>query len=608
MNTSSNLALKDLQKLIAGTRKTPLSAIETANLFKNPYSAEFILYLISGLNTKVIDPDSALVQAIYNAKKKEDLIAVALALRYGADPNLYVKMQGVGDIHILGFTYMVLVDDLLPILNAIVIMLHYLGSNPSMPIFDNNGGIIDSTVSLVQPLIGQTVLQWLTDTGYDTILPIILNSYDNVDSTFLNFIGSYIDAPDLINNKSDILLVDLVASHSVKVLKMVIIDSYGSELEEAIPSKVIDAYYGLQLSLDYLNLDSFERFVDMGSNLSYADTINLIGRMKKYKEQRDMLSLGQLNSILSYAVSAGSVFDVVLLNYLKEVDTGIASEIEKIYDVPIWKRLCKNSNSAGPLSDQLANWAFNLNLDPTGNKKLICQQVTDIMTADLNRVKEAMIERQKDRLESQVSLVTDYINFIDQCKKENKEDQLQTGLDKVLFENRALYEDVYDHIDVDLIAYRDQLGRPYLFLSPNYRELLDLGKNPYTNLPLPNNLVQDIENKLLAIAKWRYTPMTTFSQTIDRVAANDKVNNVYTDIYAKLFDTEMMMKGINSYSTSQLTVSQMNNILADLGITTDLNVIDSKDRLRSFKIIVTQTLDKDFSQEKTAIIINLINQ
>src|SRR5438105_1135115 len=107
-NNMNNLALRDLQKIILGNRKEPLSAIEIRNLFSYPTSPETILYIITALNQQKLDPHTALIQAIAHATKKEDLVPIALALRYGADPNLYVNAPNIGDIHILGYSYLVL--------------------------------------------------------------------------------------------------------------------------------------------------------------------------------------------------------------------------------------------------------------------------------------------------------------------------------------------------------------------------------------------------------------------------------------------------------------------------------------------------------------------
>ena len=118
-------------------------------------------------------------------------------MRFGASPNLYVNVDNVGVIHIVGFTYLKLhnVADT-PVINAIIIMLKASGTKSVNPIFDPKGGGIKSESELIEMLSAD---QWLSDQGYGSILPIIGNSYDQVQPTFLTKIGSLLDRLDLIN-------------------------------------------------------------------------------------------------------------------------------------------------------------------------------------------------------------------------------------------------------------------------------------------------------------------------------------------------------------------------------------------------------------------------
>ena len=137
MATPDNLPLRDLQKIILGERTEPLSIIEIRNLFSYPTTPESILYLITALNRNKIDPNTTLIQGIDNANHKQDLVPIALSLRYGADPNLYVNFPTVGDIHILGFVYLVVSYKTLPLLNSLVIMLMAMGADPNRLVFDS---------------------------------------------------------------------------------------------------------------------------------------------------------------------------------------------------------------------------------------------------------------------------------------------------------------------------------------------------------------------------------------------------------------------------------------------------------------------------------------
>ena len=55
----------------------------------------YIRTIIEAINNKIIDPDTFLTVSISNCQSFDDLLLVSIALRYGANPNLYVVMNGV---------------------------------------------------------------------------------------------------------------------------------------------------------------------------------------------------------------------------------------------------------------------------------------------------------------------------------------------------------------------------------------------------------------------------------------------------------------------------------------------------------------------------------
>ncbi len=265
-----NLALIDLQRIILNKRDEPLSTIEIKNLFSYPTTPEFILYIITSLNRKKIDPNTVLLQAISNATKKEDMLSVALALRYGADPNLYVNTPEIGDIHILGYTYLVLSKRELPVLNSVVIMLMEMGSSPSMGIFDAKGGIIKDEFSLLDPVKGRSVIDWLDALGYDTIIPQIRTDYDAVNSEFITTLGTFLDKKDML--REDPQLDEIIRSHDINITQ---------------PSS------DLGVCIKYLNLNSYEKYVNEGVLLKYEQINDIILSVSKYNKNDDVISSGQ---------------------------------------------------------------------------------------------------------------------------------------------------------------------------------------------------------------------------------------------------------------------------------------------------------------------------
>lgn len=563
MSSTQNLPLKDLQKIILGSRDEPLSSVEIKNLLSYPVTPETILYLIRALNSKKIDPDSTLIESIASAKKKEDLIPVGLALRYGADPNVYVQVPKIGNIHILGYTYLLHGTNNITVLNAIVIMLVQQGSNPSMPIFDECGDRVRDEFSLLEPTKGLTVLEWLTDQGFYTILPDI-RDLDNIDEDFLTLIGTYINRPDLIVSAPK--MKDIIQAHSNKVF---------ADL------KSIDYIEVLALSIQYLNLTSYKIAHDKGYLPEYYQLDNMILSMKEYKRLGDMISLGQVKTMIIYSVERGMVIDEGQYKIIEELGSNVSSDIEKAYDQPKWKKLCKVTE--GPKSDEFLKLVYHLNLDTRLNKAVLCKQIQTISQADPTLVKESAIKRQQVRTSSSLSVISDFI----------------TGIPDIKFDNLAVVPTIYDYPDDDIAFYTDINGSHWGFIVNHFQKLLDLNMNPYTSLPLPDQFKDEIENKLnnrkqyTMIQEMGETGITAIplSATIDDLASRDNISSVSTDRSLKLFDTYAQSNDI--ISLSKLSKTDMQTILADtLNVNVDLIDLSREQAERSFKVISYQKIER----------------
>lgn len=75
----------------SGKRTTPLSVEDLSVFFSGPATPSAVLLLAAALEKKVIDPNVAVVQIIRSMVSSDYLVELALALRFGAMPNMYVK-------------------------------------------------------------------------------------------------------------------------------------------------------------------------------------------------------------------------------------------------------------------------------------------------------------------------------------------------------------------------------------------------------------------------------------------------------------------------------------------------------------------------------------
>ena len=563
----TTLPLRDLQKIILGTRTDPLSAIEIRNLFSYPTTPESVLYIITALNKDRIDPSTTLIQSIANATKKQDLVSVGLALRYGASPNLYVDAPNIGDIHILGYTYLLLHKKDIPLLNAVVIMLMATGADPNLPIFDSKGGIVKDEFSLVEPIKGQSVLEWLDDQGFSTIIHKILNqNYNKVDKDFMTLIGTFLDRNDLL--KTDPRLDEVIGSHSINIFTQ--------------HEQKVDSDKGLRLSIAYLNITTFEKFIDRGATLGYGDINNIILEMKRYHEAGDIISREQLRQMLTYAIAHGTLLDIYQEELLK-FDENIYNKIITAYGVPYWKKIC---SVEGNSPDRLKLLAYRLNLDPEDSKDIICEQIRKILQSDLTKIKQNVIDRNRLRIRSTAARINEFDNG--------------SPPSLVCSNQSVLTTDPYNFPDHDIAFYRDQ-EKLWCFTSNNFVKIIEQKKNPYTLQPFPDNFIQEVKRKIETISKYRSIEdlPTPVSETLDNLSKPDIISNIYTDKYVKFFLQALALNGLTEWNIQRLTIDDMHKLLMDnFGIQVNLTDLDRKHAEITFYMMAYYELSKDPSNNK----------
>ncbi len=551
-----------IQKIIIGKRTEPLSAIEIKQLFKLPTTPEFNLSLLKALNKDKLDVNNTLIQAINDAKNREDLIPIALALRAGADPNLYVKTPGMGNIHILGFTYFKLSQQNLigctpttnnSLVNSIVMMLVATGTNPNLPVFKSE----DCYVKLES----RNVITWLCDSGYETILNNIDPNLSNARPESVSLVGTFLDCKDLV--KINPKLSDIIASHAHSVL-----DKYIT---------LTESEEGLKLSIRYLNLTSFEAFIKMGSTVEYWNINNMLIKMKEYKKLGDLTSLSTIFNMLLYSISHGSVMDLHQLKMIEQIDPELVCIVVKKYSEPRWRKTCKICK--GDVNTEMKLMAYHLNLNPEYNKKYICQEISKITCANTCSFKRAAIIRQEKRISNTLS---DIINFINHTSPQ------------IILRNKSLIVNVYDYVDMDLVFYKDHEGASWAFTRDKFTDLIDTRKNPYTQCQLPIEVLDEMEKKreyhiLLGLD----CKLTTVSQAVDELVSADEINDITTQKITNRFYKMANNQGVSKEYISNLTLESLENSLKDINIVTDITSLNKEYALDTFAVSAETVLRKN---------------
>lgn len=575
------VSMDQLQKRIYGQRQEPLSSIELRELLvANVPIQELALYLEVALQREVLDPTNLLIHAIAKAVTQENLIPIAMALRYGANANTYVNVPGLGTMHVIPYVYRTLTSNNVtmnqggtpdvPILNSVVIMLIASGSKPVMPAFDSGAGRVRQRNPDDE---GLSSLEWLQTNGYDTIIPRIQNDFTAVDPNFLTRLGIYL-------NRIDLILEPLQPEHLTLILKNRINPLFERYLQEN-PTRVVN---GLELAIDYLNAFVFERFLERGHQPSYLLMNNLLSRIRQYRSINDRLSARQLEEMLREAVRRGTPIDRDQFLLLSGIDRSFAEAIQREYQQPYWRKVCRSRSpdSTKPIGDRLQRISVAFGLDPTQSKVEICNALDRLAEADPERLLQAAIRRQQGRVSTDLANLNEYIG----------------GTAPVLVcRNQAVTDtNPYEYNDLDLAYYRDTSNAVWCFTRDTFQNLLETKTNPYTLQALPESFQFQLQNRLdfarrLGLDSTNQS-LIPFSQAIELLRQPDTIERTTEEStrYVETLVQTATIYGLSPEQVRNLTRTQMERLLQLLGINTLISTLAPSHAMVTFARLVQDRL------------------
>lgn len=545
--------LSEVQKKIYGTRTQELTPAEVYRMFGLPIDPEFNLILYRALERRAISPDVAILQAIPRAVTNPYLMSIALCLRFGANPNMYVNAPKLGTIHILGYIYYVLGGDRFSsaegadsaVLNTIVLMFIIKGSRPSLPVFDRNAGRIRSEMDTVAESI--SVTQWVTDQGYPHILDKITSGdprelQKSVDSESLVQLAIYLDMPEIsprLFQASDQINAIRAHCHNVfdqiPVLNTVVGMDYET-LEEAVTD---------------LNATAYTALLSKGQSPSYLLLNRLLLDMQYFKTRGGIIALKELEYMLVQSVTTGSQLDLDQRTILATLGPDILEVVTKSYAVPYWLKVCKSSATRTPA--ELKHLAAALNLDPSMSTAALCRDISAMAKADKEALKEAAKRRQQLRMVADLGTMNEFLNG----KTPN-----------LTCRNRSSFtHDPLEYNDVDIAYYRDDQGAVWCFPSDRFSALLETGVNPYNQTALPDSFLAQVRYQItilevlgiqatevgVAVAK---VP-ATFISAIDSLTSPDTMNEKTSAHSVQEFLSRGSVNGVALQTLRGATKDQM---------------------------------------------------
>lgn len=603
--------MQALRTALDGKRSEPFTVQELRQAVQECAAAKTLieraklhLYIVKGLARKLIEPDVLLTIAIAEVKGIGDLIMVALALRGGANRNLYVQTPNIGYAHIIVYAATTLRgasrETNLIILTLLVLLI--MGSQTSAAAFDqsyllqqgeftNSPGantwtpqeskapatdtsFLENVAELfvgkteplrtpgVTPKPVQSVQDWLKAQG----LPAFDQNIDKLVGQLRREVrvslGTMCDRPDLAYTEDTVpALEDVLASRATQIINQYPADK-GTRvaiLERGEPA-------GISRSVEAIFAEAFIHFLDAGLPISYFTVNRLVLGLRTAFRAGDTTITTEFQMMLQYAIDRGTPLDYEQLAVISTTNAGLAQQILQVYRQPQWKKACAGPAST-PTPDALKITAFTIGIDPSTPKTKICEELKTLSQADAISLKNAAILRQKARVGANVSSISDFIaGSVPAVSCSN---------------NTVMQTDPFDYNDASMTFYKDSEAQIWCFTSDMYQSLLNNPINPHTGQALPTGFKLQLQTHLdilqrLGIPPSNPIPVTT---AIDALTRPDEVSGKESTYIIDTVTQAAKVAGIDVKRIATLTPAQMNQVLATINMDRpELLFVDAQNR------------------------------
>lgn len=564
--------LANLQDLILGKKTGAVSTVDTKTILSLETTSEIILLIMGGLSKGVMDKDVALIQAINNTRTMDNLILVGLALRHGANPNIYVNSD-IGIAHILVYTYSNLTgkaDE--DTLDTLITMLLLSGSTFTSKAFDPSklGQFVkDNKSTFSDTNIQPSVIEWLKENNYETIIPSLIPPPSTEgelelavnNQEMVNDIAIILDKPSLLDH-SKIKLLDareVIRDQSSEIMKI--------NLEKESPAAIAQLSL-LTYSRFYYNITAYRMILEKGVQPDYTFINDLLTRMKRTKDAGFIIGFNQLEAMLQETVIRGISIDTRQLNYLRTIDIDAAERLIKAYEYPYWQKVCQVTK--GEVEDQLKFLALSLNIpNIESDKEEICTYINGLAQKDPEKLKTAAVKRQELRVAATALGVSEYIESGSTVTQSSPTVNIPL---RVCRNRNVLMTDPYQYNDAQVAFYVDDKEVPWCYTYDMFKELLKIKVNPTTGDPLPEDFITELKNKDRALTSIGITPVDTltFSRAVEKLSEKDVINDTITEHEINKFLLTAKTNAVDGEKYRNFTQQQMQDILQRFGRSVNL--------------------------------------
>lgn len=577
-----------LRTALDGKRQKPLSGEEIRQVLQEIGSHPSLiqksrdnLLLITGILKEVINPDLLLSVSIQCVRTYPDLLYPAIALRYGANRNLYVLAPELGPAHIMVYAVSILRNtckDTNTILSTLLLLL-LMCSQPNVSAFDLSRkeeikgtpvkldlGFVESIserltirevkpvgviVNIPPPII--SVSEWLKSQG--------LPGFEDPEKVLQQLpaetkviLGTYADLPDVVYANGLPKFQEILAARADHLIPGYIQRINDLKYDDIKQTRA--SYHGeiegIACTIDAAYALAFKALLDAGIDVSYFSTNRLV--LATADASRNINDGGFIMwervKMLVYAASKGVKIDTFQLAIISTTPDGegIVKEILEAYKQPQWKKVCSGPL---PLTNEVKHLAYALNISPDQSKEAVCKQLGKMSEADATSLKQAAKLRHQTRVISGISTISDFI---------------VGNTPAISCQNKTVMQtDPLEYNDAAMSFYKDNQGHVWCFTSDMFEGLLSNPINPYTQQPLSSAFQCQVRTQL-EILKRLGIPVSSPLSTLAAIDSLNKMDSINVDESQYITSTISQAAKVACIDPKRLTmnVTDANNVLASI--------------------------------------------
>jgi len=559
------------------------------------------LYLLRGLQRRLIHPDVLLSASIAECRTNAGLVPIALALRSGANKNLYLNTPSIGPAHVMVYTVSRLRDAGCPIqlINSVCLVLIQMGARTVSPAFDQGGNKVEignrdgeqfdtgfiksiavnllpreasspanlftkSSVGAFGRVSTISVQEWFRSQGlsdYSSPEEVIMN----LDKESRLIIGTICDNVKLAYPDGTVFESVVTPTHPTLLVPSFddVLLNRAVNVGKALPLtpglKISSEEHGENFAIgrcvDTGFTELFKHFLDQGLMVSYFTVTRICLLLKESFAMKDLIFVEELQTMLLYAVSRGINLDLDQMSLISTTDDDIAQMILNEYRQPYWRKICTGPQNVEP-TKALQSLSFALLGQNVGEmtKAALCTQLHNLSQADPEALKHAAVERQRTRVSSIVASVQDFVGNKPVVTCRNK---------------TVMQTDPFAYNDAQMSFYADRQGAVWCFTSDMYEGLLSRRINPHTNQELPIPFQHQLRSQLELLKQLGISttaaPMS-ISEAVDNLNLDDEITNKNSQFIVETIIKTGVAIGISESKLRSLGVDQMNAVLATIGM------------------------------------------